>query len=347
CWWPNTKWAPSWVCWRYANNYCGWAPLPPHCDFGANGSLVLNGRVLPPDFNFGFTANQFVFTPADDFGRSHVDRYRLGPGRSSGIFNQSKVLNSIQTSDRGIINPGISPERIAAETGRRVSTYNIQPMQGMAVQGRRGEQVRADGLTLAVNRPYFNPGAPASLNQGIRPTRAEEQRMIGRPAPMIVHGNGTGGYPAYNRPNNYNGNAQNPAYQNGQPAPRAMTPGSSTPYNTGTPARSYWSTYSHTPPPANNGQRYMPPRSQEQEQLPQQQERPDETPPNEQAQPQPRNYYAPRQQAPETQQPALGQTPTPVYPSQGAPAYPAPYTAPNNSYIPPTAPNPHAQGRTH
>ena len=29
CWYPDTVWAPSWVTWRYSDNYCGWAPLPP------------------------------------------------------------------------------------------------------------------------------------------------------------------------------------------------------------------------------------------------------------------------------------------------------------------------------
>lgn len=349
CWWPNTKWAPSWVCWRYSNDYCGWAPLPPHCDFGANGNLVLNGRVLPPDFDFGFTANLFVFTPVADFGLSHTDRYRIGLDRSSAIFNQSKVLSNIQNSDRGIMNPGISPERIAAATGRSMATYTIQPMQGIAAQGRRGEQVQNDGQTLAVKLPHFNPAAPASLNQGIRPTRAEEQRMTGRPAPMIIRGNGNGVYPAYSRQNN-SGNTQHPAYQNGQPAPRAATPASPNPHNAGVaaPARGGWSAYSQTPAPANNDQRYVPSRSQEQPQIPQEQERP-AMPPNEQAQP--GNYYAPREQVPQLQQPTLSQSPeptTPVYPSQGAPAYPGPYTAPNNPNIAPAAPNPYVQGgRTH
>ena len=28
-WTPDTVWGPSWVTWRYSDDYCGWAPLPP------------------------------------------------------------------------------------------------------------------------------------------------------------------------------------------------------------------------------------------------------------------------------------------------------------------------------
>src|ERR1019366_1417506 len=28
-WVPGYDWAPAWVCWRQADGYCGWAPLPP------------------------------------------------------------------------------------------------------------------------------------------------------------------------------------------------------------------------------------------------------------------------------------------------------------------------------
>src|ERR1700733_530760 len=45
CWWPETTWAPSWVCWRYSNNYCGWAPLPPRCIFRPGVGIVFNGAV--------------------------------------------------------------------------------------------------------------------------------------------------------------------------------------------------------------------------------------------------------------------------------------------------------------
>src|SRR5690606_36433667 len=28
-WVPGSTWGPAWVSWRYTDDYCGWAPLPP------------------------------------------------------------------------------------------------------------------------------------------------------------------------------------------------------------------------------------------------------------------------------------------------------------------------------
>jgi len=33
CWAPDNVWGPSWVSWRYSDDYCGWAPLPPSACF--------------------------------------------------------------------------------------------------------------------------------------------------------------------------------------------------------------------------------------------------------------------------------------------------------------------------
>ncbi|MGA2508379.1 MAG: DUF6600 domain-containing protein, partial [Chitinispirillaceae bacterium] len=30
CWLPDNEWGPAWVSWRRGDDYCGWAPLPPH-----------------------------------------------------------------------------------------------------------------------------------------------------------------------------------------------------------------------------------------------------------------------------------------------------------------------------
>ena len=32
-WVPGYRWSPAWVHWRSSNIYCGWAPLPPGCDY--------------------------------------------------------------------------------------------------------------------------------------------------------------------------------------------------------------------------------------------------------------------------------------------------------------------------
>src|SRR5581483_2836559 len=55
CWEPDTVWGPSWVCWRYSDDYCGWAPLPPHCEYREGVGLVFNGSHVSVGFDFGLS----------------------------------------------------------------------------------------------------------------------------------------------------------------------------------------------------------------------------------------------------------------------------------------------------
>ena len=41
CWMPDTVWGPSWVTWRYSDDYCGWAPLPPGAIYRAGVGFFL------------------------------------------------------------------------------------------------------------------------------------------------------------------------------------------------------------------------------------------------------------------------------------------------------------------
>jgi len=50
CWAPDNLWGPSWVCWRYTDDYCGWAPLPPTCGFTFAGGLTFLGKPCLPDW---------------------------------------------------------------------------------------------------------------------------------------------------------------------------------------------------------------------------------------------------------------------------------------------------------
>lgn len=47
-WVPDTEWAPAWVAWREGGGYIGWAPLPPGCDYGPNGMIMLERVVWHP-----------------------------------------------------------------------------------------------------------------------------------------------------------------------------------------------------------------------------------------------------------------------------------------------------------
>ena len=63
CWQPGNAWGPSWVCWRYGGNYCGWAPLPPAAGFNAGVGLTYHGQRVNSGFGFGLE-RQFLYVCA-------------------------------------------------------------------------------------------------------------------------------------------------------------------------------------------------------------------------------------------------------------------------------------------
>ena len=67
-WWPNRVWGPSWVDWRTAPGYVGWAPLP------------------PPGYSisFGLGAPCWSFAAVGSFGRPWVARHLVYPRRYYG-----------------------------------------------------------------------------------------------------------------------------------------------------------------------------------------------------------------------------------------------------------------------
>lgn len=59
-WQPGTEWAPAWVSWREGDDYIGWAPLPPNCDFTSGGTTIYADQVV-------YAPNTFVFVERNHF----------------------------------------------------------------------------------------------------------------------------------------------------------------------------------------------------------------------------------------------------------------------------------------
>ena len=204
CWWPDTAWAPSWVTWRYADDYCGWAPLPPRCIYREGVGIFYNGVAVSAGFDFGISVNFFTFVPTRNFCDPHPRRFRAAPGQVTQFYSHTTVINDFRADSRshGIINDGIPPQRITAVTRTEIHPVAIRETSAPA---RRGEQIERD--TLVVNRPHFDADAAATLNRGVRPHPVMVPRQ-NTPRPSI---------PNDNR-NNFNPRPQAPA-QNNFPQP--------------------------------------------------------------------------------------------------------------------------------
>lgn len=188
CWWPDTTWAPSWVCWRYNQNYCGWAPLPPHAVYQSGVGLVYQGHAVTVGFNFGLNASAFTFVATKNFCDPHPRHYRVGATEVAGVYNQTTVINNINFDryQQGIVNGGIPPQHITAVTHQVIHPVTIQAGNGSPAWGGPHEQFTHNGSTMIVNRPKFTGTPVLSLHPGTSSTIKSGQTGF----QPVVHGNG-------------------------------------------------------------------------------------------------------------------------------------------------------------
>ncbi len=118
-WVPAYDWAPAWVCWRQADGYCGWAPLPPGAVFRAGVGLWYNGH-LAVDVDFGLGANMFTFVSYDHFWDHNLHAYLLPPDRVRVVFHHSVVMNGYRLDHGRFVVEGLGHERMAALTHHEV-----------------------------------------------------------------------------------------------------------------------------------------------------------------------------------------------------------------------------------
>ena len=118
-WVPGYDWAPAWVCWRQADGYCGWAPLPPGAVFRAGVGLWYNGH-LAVDVDFGLGASMFTFVPYDHFWDHNFHAYVVPRGRVSVVYGHSVVMNGYRVDHGRFVVEGIGHERMATLTHHEV-----------------------------------------------------------------------------------------------------------------------------------------------------------------------------------------------------------------------------------
>jgi hypothetical protein len=159
-WVPGTVWAPAWVTWRYNDQYCGWAPLPPGVEFSAGigfGALSVN---IPGRF--------WVFVQTSHFLDPDVRSRVLPYERNTTIINYTTVHNNIYVRDNRIVNDGIGVDEVRRFTGRDVPRYTLRDA------GQPG-RARLSGREVQIYRPALrdNPAAKPSAIQNAENARRE------------------------------------------------------------------------------------------------------------------------------------------------------------------------------
>jgi hypothetical protein len=257
CWYPDTVWAPSWVTWRYSNNYCGWAPLPPHSTYQAGVGFIYNGGNVSAGFNFGLGANCYTFVQTPYFCNPHPRNYCVAPAQVTQVYNNTAVINNFNINNRIIVNHGIAVENIAAASRTPIRPVPVHQINNFTVQNARSlPAYRSANVSGAnhqgYNRDFGSPLRAPNSSQGYSPQQQWQHNNAVAMAPQ--HSAPAGSYrpqllPARTETVPVNGSSPQTTAARWQPAgtPRNVTgqnyyyhsaPQPSAPANTPAPAQS-------------------------------------------------------------------------------------------------------------
>lgn len=160
-WVPGYTWAPAWVTWRYTDDYCGWAPLPPGCGWSTGVGLTYYGAGVSVGFSFGLGYDCFTFVSYRNFCDPHPYRHCLPRQEMHRVYDHSVVHNEYDHRNNSVVNRGIAPSRITAVTRGEIRKVELRDVTREPNAPQRAERLEREGRELAVYRPQ--PGAnPAS-----------------------------------------------------------------------------------------------------------------------------------------------------------------------------------------
>jgi hypothetical protein len=180
CWLPGTEWAPSWVTWREAPDYIGWAPCGP------------GGAVLAPSL--------FVFVDVHHF--SQPIRANTVIVNNTTIINRTRVINDIRRVDRNfdgasrrvVVNEGPKVDVVARATGR---TFTAKPVREVVRQTPVPEQIKRTGT---IERPVLKEDRQTIEQRQRQSTTGNAQERQRTPSPTGREQPGNNQHPEQQRP---------------------------------------------------------------------------------------------------------------------------------------------------
>ena len=138
-WIPDTEWGPSWVEWRYNNNYIGWAPLPPYAHFSVNSGIYFSMR-----WNSGYYHWNFV-----DYRHFHSNRIHVhvvNNYQTYNIFNNTKYRTNYYYRDGRVINGGVDRRLVERNGGYRIKERSIETTTDVNTFRTRSNDVTKDRI---------------------------------------------------------------------------------------------------------------------------------------------------------------------------------------------------------
>src|SRR5262249_1117657 len=151
---PDSVWAPSWVSWRYSDNYCGWAPLPPGAHFFAGTGFTYYGAHVGVGFGFGLGQDAWTFVAAGHFHDHEVWRHRLAGAEVGNVYRHTWILNNYSVDEhQTVVNRGIDRNRVPALAKAEEAKVAIRQTPERAGAAPRADRVHQEGSQLVLYRP--------------------------------------------------------------------------------------------------------------------------------------------------------------------------------------------------
>ena len=160
-WAPDTVWGPSWVTWRYSNDYCGWAPLPPAAHYRSGVGFTYRGSRVSLSFGFGLGYDHYAFVSRRHFTHHRVGRHGLGRDQARNIYNRTTVINNYNiVNNNTVINNGITPERIAAGNSQEIKRIPLKE-----VSSAESTRLASTETRKVRSLPVFRPKLPEQASK--------------------------------------------------------------------------------------------------------------------------------------------------------------------------------------
>jgi hypothetical protein len=174
CWWPDTVWAPSWVCWRYDRSFCGWAPLPPYTVCRSGIGIMYRERRVTAGFDFGLSVDAYTFVATGNFYDPKPSHHRVDRGEAERIYRRTTVFHNIDfdSRQRKVRNTGIPSRDISAAVGKEIRPVSIRHAQG-GTAGARKRNVPAAQRPGQVTSQQHQP--PTNRRSVEHPNRATQK----------------------------------------------------------------------------------------------------------------------------------------------------------------------------
>jgi hypothetical protein len=150
-WVPGFEYAPSWVVWRHddADNYVGWAPLPPGAVF-VNGGWMYRGVRVDAGTGFGLTVSYFTFVGYDHFWEHDYRRFIVPHDRVVLAFGHSAIENHYAFNHGFFVNVGIPRARMVV--------YTHTDFHPVLIGGLRTQEEQRNILLRRDDIHNYNPG---------------------------------------------------------------------------------------------------------------------------------------------------------------------------------------------